>query len=445
MESRKVFISYSHDSEEHKDRVFDLSERLIDDGVDSQIDQYEISPLGGWPRWTRNQIKDADYVLVVCTEKYELRYEGVEDPGVGAGAKWEGAIITQQLYESEGGAHKFIPVVFRREDAKHIPVELRGSTYYVLDGDDGYLRLYRHITGQPEAVKGSLGKLKSLPPKKRKQDFSGGATQAGAKESAQRPAMAESPSRREAPARNLAALVLIMTPEGNLIFVESERVRAGEAVTMNLLPSDSRDAAAIDSLSRYIRRDPVGLAFGNKAMYARVEAITHDFVSGRDLWTVELKPDQELLSGQRMYGEINLSGVSADEMAELRARRILLDEKLFGPGGVYRGMTSRLNQGLLEDSVQGRSGGLQITASPFPKLYASMGDDPEAFLAYARLYAVLLLVLSNTVESIQRLELNMRGAEELSVRFEGQRPAYYSNQPPIQIKVNGVCRLAEES
>lgn len=438
MESRKVFISYSHDSAEHKDRVFDLSERLIEDGVDSQIDQYEISPLGGWPRWTRNQIKVADYVIVVCTEKYGRRYEGTEEPGVGAGVKWEGAIITQQVYESEGGAHKFIPVVFSREDAKYIPDELRGSTYYGLDGDEGYERLYRHITGQPEAVKGALGKLKSLPPKKRKQDFSCAAARAAVEGGAPQAAAANAPS------RNLAALVLVMTPEGNLLFVESERVRAGEAVTMNLLPADSRDAAAIDSLSKYIRRDPVGLAFGTKAMYARVESVTHVFEGGRDLWLVELKPDQDLLSGRRMY-EINLSGMSADEIAELRARRILLDEKLFGAGGVYRGMMSGLNQGLLEHSVQGRDGGLKITESPFPKLYAGMGDDPEAFLACARLYAVLLLLLSNTIESIQQLELHMRGAEELSVKFEGQRAAYYSNEPPKQIKVKGVCRLVEES
>lgn len=172
MENRKVFISYSFDSAVHKERVFDLSERLRVDGVDSQIDQYETSPLEGWPRWTRNQIKDADYVLVICTEKYERRYEGIEESGVGVGAKWEGVIITQQLYESEGNVHKFIPVVFRREDANHIPVELRGSTYYALDEEEGYECLYRHITGQPEAVKGVLGKLKSLPTKKRKQDFS---------------------------------------------------------------------------------------------------------------------------------------------------------------------------------------------------------------------------------------------------------------------------------
>ena len=37
----KVFISYSHDSQEHKDRVLSLADRLRSDGIDCNIDQYE--------------------------------------------------------------------------------------------------------------------------------------------------------------------------------------------------------------------------------------------------------------------------------------------------------------------------------------------------------------------------------------------------------------------
>jgi hypothetical protein len=438
MNSPKVFISYSHDSETHKDRVFELSERLISDGVDSQIDQYEISPLGGWPRWTRNHIKDSDYVLVVCTEKYERRYEGTEDAGTGAGAKWEGAIITQQLYESEGGAHKFIPVAFTREDAAHIPVELRGSTRYVLDSDEGYQDLYRHITGQPKAVKGSLGTLKKLPPRERKQDFSAKAPLA----EVTKPGSSES-SRAKAPARYLSSLVLIMSPEGNLTYVEAQRVQAGETIEMSLLPADGREASSVDSLSKYVRGNLVGVAFGSKALYARVNSVTHIFEGGREVWNVVLSPDRDS-NRHGGYGEINLGGMSADEIAELRARRILLDEKLLGPTGVYRGAMDRLNQGLLEHSVQGRDGGLQVKESPFPRLYSGLKDDPEAFVAKSRLYAVLLLALTNTVESIQQLDLRMSGSDELSVRFEGRRAAHYSNQDPYVIKVKGVCKLAEE-
>lgn len=170
-ESIKVFISYSHDSDAHMNRILALSDRLRAEGVDCEIDQYEISPAGGWPRWTRNKIKEADYVLIICTKIYEQRYEASGKKGVGAGAKWEGAIITQQIYDSEGDTHKFIPVVFSAEDTKYIPIELRAATHYNLSDEHGYENLYWHITGQPKAMKRRPGKVRSRYPKKRVQDF----------------------------------------------------------------------------------------------------------------------------------------------------------------------------------------------------------------------------------------------------------------------------------
>ena len=43
----KVFISYSHDSLEHSNRVRELSDRLREDGIDCILDQYEVSPPEG--------------------------------------------------------------------------------------------------------------------------------------------------------------------------------------------------------------------------------------------------------------------------------------------------------------------------------------------------------------------------------------------------------------
>src|SRR6266404_1726282 len=126
MKSPKAFFSYTHDSELQMNRVLDLSERLRSDGVDSNLDQYETSPPEGWPAWMRREIKKADFVLVVCTENYIRRYEGLEETGKGGGAKWEGAIISQELYDAEGRNTKFIPIVFARDDVKYIPVEMRG-------------------------------------------------------------------------------------------------------------------------------------------------------------------------------------------------------------------------------------------------------------------------------------------------------------------------------
>ena len=55
--NKKVFISYSHDSEEHKKKVWDLSARLRNDGIESIIDQYEDSPIDGWPLWSNEGLR----------------------------------------------------------------------------------------------------------------------------------------------------------------------------------------------------------------------------------------------------------------------------------------------------------------------------------------------------------------------------------------------------
>jgi SEFIR domain len=57
MSAARVFISYSHDSPEHKDRILALSDRLRQAGIDCSIDQYEQSPAKGWPRWCERQVE----------------------------------------------------------------------------------------------------------------------------------------------------------------------------------------------------------------------------------------------------------------------------------------------------------------------------------------------------------------------------------------------------
>jgi tetratricopeptide (TPR) repeat protein len=170
-ESPTVFISYTHDSPEHMDRVLELAERLIEEGFDCQLDQYEMSPPEGWPRWSDRQIGAADYVLVVCTETYLKRFKGTEETGKGLGAQWEGAIITQELYEASGNNDKFIPVLFSPEDSGHIPHILRGVQSYDVFSDEGYTKLYRRLTNQPWVTKPERGSFRLLPTRERKQFF----------------------------------------------------------------------------------------------------------------------------------------------------------------------------------------------------------------------------------------------------------------------------------
>ncbi len=130
MSPPRVFISYSHDSPAHMDRVLELADRLRAEGVDATLDQYQTSPPEGWPRWMEAQLADADFVLVVCTPTYARRFGGREAPGKGRGATWEGAILTQHLYDHAGANTRFLPLVLRPEDEAHIPTVLRGATWY---------------------------------------------------------------------------------------------------------------------------------------------------------------------------------------------------------------------------------------------------------------------------------------------------------------------------
>jgi tetratricopeptide (TPR) repeat protein len=144
------------------------------DGIDCRIDQHEFSPPEGWPRWCRNQVQESQFVLVVCTETYKHRYEGKAPAGEGKGAKWEGFIITQGLYEAEGKNTKFIPLLFASHDAKHIPLELQPASHYDLTTSEAYENLLRHLTNQPARVKSPVAsQIRPMPPLDRRQQFLG--------------------------------------------------------------------------------------------------------------------------------------------------------------------------------------------------------------------------------------------------------------------------------
>ncbi len=164
-ESTEIFISYTQESVEHSEQVLLLSNRLRAEGVDCVLDQYEVSPPEGWPRWMDKKIRDAKYVISICTQPYYKRVMGEEKDGVGLGIRWEGNLIYQHLYNAGAMNTKFIPVVFEEKHKAHIPVPLQGATHYCLARDTGYEDLYRRLTDQPKTQKPKLGERRSLPPK----------------------------------------------------------------------------------------------------------------------------------------------------------------------------------------------------------------------------------------------------------------------------------------
>ncbi len=117
----KVFISYSWDNEDHKEWVRNLADKLRENGVDVDLDQYDLSPGDRLPKFMEEKITNSDFVLIVCTENYKIKADNRKS-GVG----YEGHIISSELF-SKNNDKKFIPIVKNNFSSDILPVFLSGK------------------------------------------------------------------------------------------------------------------------------------------------------------------------------------------------------------------------------------------------------------------------------------------------------------------------------
>jgi len=167
MSAKKVFISYSHDSPEHSDRVLQFSNALRSHGIDVELDRYQVRPPKGWPHWCEEQLRteNSDFVLMLCTEIYLKRVQDKVPADEGRGVFWEGGIIYDYLYDAKGNT-RFVPILFAEGSTDFIPAPVRNHTRYQVKAfeltDVGYQDLYRELTGQPLVTKPPLGEIIKL-------------------------------------------------------------------------------------------------------------------------------------------------------------------------------------------------------------------------------------------------------------------------------------------
>ena len=118
----KAFISYSHDSLDHKKWVLDLATRLRNNGVDAILDQWDLKPGDDLPRFMEQGLIAADRVLMVCTDKY------VEKANSGAGGVgYEKMIVTADLLKTID-SNKVIPLI-RQSGSHNVPTFLRTKLF----------------------------------------------------------------------------------------------------------------------------------------------------------------------------------------------------------------------------------------------------------------------------------------------------------------------------
>ncbi|ASW75881.1 hypothetical protein CJF12_17465 [Chryseobacterium piperi] len=150
----KVFISYSHDSIEHKKWTLELGARLRSNGIDAIIDQWDLSPGDDLPHFMETKLALADYILMICTDRYVLKANQGEG-GVG----YEKMIITSNLL-TKINKNKIIPLI-KQNGTFHVPTFLKTKLFIDFSKKDGFEfsfdELIRKIHNSPIYMKPEIG------------------------------------------------------------------------------------------------------------------------------------------------------------------------------------------------------------------------------------------------------------------------------------------------
>jgi hypothetical protein len=131
MEIPKVFISYSHDSLEHKKWVLDLGSRLRNNGIDSILDQWELTPGDDLPHFMEQNLSKANYIIMVCTERYVSK----ANQGTG-GVGYEKMIITSSLL-NKIDENIIIPIL-RQKGTFSVPTFLKSKLFIDFSQNEDY-------------------------------------------------------------------------------------------------------------------------------------------------------------------------------------------------------------------------------------------------------------------------------------------------------------------
>jgi hypothetical protein len=155
----KVFISYSWTNDAHVAWVVALAERLMGDGINVILDQWDLKEGQDLNPFMEQMVTDPSVtrVLAICDKLYAEKANGRRG-GVGT----ETQIISREVY-AKVNQEKFIPIVRERDESEQacLPVYF-GSRFYIDFSDDekygeAYDRLVRNIYGRPERPKPPLG------------------------------------------------------------------------------------------------------------------------------------------------------------------------------------------------------------------------------------------------------------------------------------------------
>lgn len=157
MKKIKAFISYTWDSPEHKEWVLNLANRLVENGIDIILDQYDLS-VGNEMTYFMEKGMTADKIVAIMTPTYKKKADNRD-----GGAGYEYSLITKELFDSKPDQTRIIPVLRAGERKESSPFFMQTKISHDMRKNEKFdsrlFELIKILADQPPVIKPPLGKL----------------------------------------------------------------------------------------------------------------------------------------------------------------------------------------------------------------------------------------------------------------------------------------------
>ena len=401
-EMRHVFISYCH---ENKAAVDQLCNALTSNDVTVWVDWDNLNPGTPWKQAIQQAIHHGDFFIACFSKEYNARDKTYMNE--------ELSIAIDKLQQKPVDRVWFIPVKLNECEIPDIDI-----------GEGVTLQDLQYVNLHEDWDIGIQQILDVIP-----SEFSEPVNAAGNKE------------------KENDNCVLFRSVEGQHYFIPFQEVRwDSKEISITLTPTSSEHAAFLCSL-RKDQHDLLAFAHKEDAAWVKPLEVAQISTEEETVWKLILIEDTTGKTFKHQTEKVNFEYLTLDQIANMRANRLLLDEKLETVSSSLM-QANVFDQMLLEVQIRGELSSqygnrLQALTSPIPELYQHFKRTPETFEKFARLISVLYLKLSNTVEDILQLDLKLLNPTALQVKFKGQRFQYDINEDSALLEFEGVCPLPE--
>jgi hypothetical protein len=172
-----AFLTWAHrdpgwgsaEASEWRNEVYAFCLVLRASGIEVDMDLFHLTERGiDWTRYGPKEIEDREWVVVALSRAWRDRWEGRNDPKIGAGAVAEADALKSVFNRNQQDFREKVVLVTlpSREKEDLVPTGLDGVQRFTLKdfSPERIEPLIRLLTGQPQYPAGALGAVPELAP-----------------------------------------------------------------------------------------------------------------------------------------------------------------------------------------------------------------------------------------------------------------------------------------